>query len=341
MSWLVAVQAQDYAGAKWALGLRMRRATDEAVERAFTAGALLRTHVLRPTWHFVAPADIRWLLALTAPRVHAANAHMYRKMELDDAVFRRSHAALTRALQGGHQLTREELGVVHQNVGIATDQEFRLAYLMMRAELEGIVCSGARRGKQFTYALLDERVPPTRALEREEALAALAGRYFRSRGPATVRDFAKWSGLTVGDATCGLEAVKAELRREVFGERAYWSGAGKAPTQGRPPIAHLLSIYDEYISSYKDRSGIVDGRYAAKLRAMGNALNHVVLVDGQIVGSWRRAIGEHAVVVETSIFRPLKKPEKRAVVLAAERYGKFLGLPVVPREVGPKRGVAR
>ena len=159
VGWLAAVQAQDYAGAKWALGLRLQGATDDEVERAFADGAVLRTHLMRPTWHFVTPADIRWLLALTAPRVHAANAFMYRKLELDSRRFQESRAALTRALRGDEHLTRDELRGVLQKAGVAADDGMRLAYLMMHAELDGVVCSGARRGKQFTYALMDARAP--------------------------------------------------------------------------------------------------------------------------------------------------------------------------------------
>jgi DNA glycosylase AlkZ-like len=157
--WLGAVQAQDYAGAKWALGLRLRGVTDDDIDQAFGAGSILRTHLMRPTWHFVTPLDIGWLLALTGPRVHAVNGYMYRKLELDSAIFKRSNATLAKALRGGKQLTRNELRGVLQKAGIATDGELRMGYLMMRAELDGLVCSGARRGKQFTYALVDERAP--------------------------------------------------------------------------------------------------------------------------------------------------------------------------------------
>jgi hypothetical protein len=161
VNWLVAVQAQDYFGAKWALGLRLQDAHDAEIDRAFNAGSILRTHVMRPTWHFVMPTDIRWLLALTAPRVHAVNAHRYRELELDDATLKRSRKVLTKALQGEKQLTRDELRDALQAAKIAADGQ-RLAYIVMAAELDGLICSGARRGKQFTYALLDERVPPAR-----------------------------------------------------------------------------------------------------------------------------------------------------------------------------------
>jgi hypothetical protein len=329
VQWLSAVQAQDYAGAKWALGLRTHGAVDEDIEQAFTDGSILRTHLLRPTWHFVTPADIRWMLALTAPRVHALNASMYRKLELDSAIFMRSHAALAKALQGGKQLTRDELRGVLNQAGIATDGELRMGYIMMHAELDGVVCSGARRGKQFTYTLLDERAPHAKPLERDAALAELARRYFLSRGPATVRDFAKWSGLTITDARSGLEVVKAQLDNEVADGQSYWFTTTTPSAKQVSPTAYLLSIYDEYISGYKDRSAIGDARLAAKLIALGNALSYIIVVDGQIVGTWKRTLRKGAVVIETNSFTRLTIAENRAVAAAADQYGAFLGLPVV------------
>src|SRR6266702_3694762 len=202
VKWLGAVQAQDYAAAKWALGLRMQNSTDEII---------LRTHVMRPTWHFVLPADIRWMLALTAPRVLATIAYYDRTLGLDDTVFTHTNTVLAKALQGGKQLTRDELASVLQQAGIATDNLQRTGHVLMHAELDGIICSGARRGKQFTYALLDERTPQARTLDRGEALAEFARRYFTSRGPATLQDFVWWSGLTVADARTGLEMVTSQL----------------------------------------------------------------------------------------------------------------------------------
>jgi hypothetical protein len=285
----------------------------------------------------VAPADIRWLLALTAPRVHAANAFMYRKLELGAAVFKRSDAALARALGGGRQLTRDELRSALEKAGIATGEGIRLAYLVMHAELEGVVCSGARRGKQFTYALLEERVPKVRTLGREEALAELAGRYFRSRGPATVHDFAKWSGLTIPDARRGLEAVSAGLRPEVVDGRTYWLSPSPAAKPAASPAAHLLSIYDEYVSGYKDRGAIGGAEAGARLTAFGNALTAIIVVDSQIVGTWSRTTGKNAVTIETNLFARLTKAQHRAVAAAAGRYGDYLQQPVVivARGFGP------
>jgi len=326
--WLVAAQAQDYAGAKWALGLRLQTATDHSIEQAFDAGAILRTHVMRPTWHFVAPADIRWLLALTAPRVHVANAFMYRQLELDERTLKRSQAVLVKALQKHRQLTRAEVGEEFQKSGIVIEDGLRLGYLLMAAELDGLICSGARRGKQFTYALLADRVPSAKTLGHEEALAELAGRYFPSRGPATVQDFAKWSGLTLTDARCGLEAVKAQLEHQRVDDQEYWFATPPALETARSPSAHLLSIYDEYVSSYKDRSAMGEAEVGGKLKALGNDLTYIIVVEGQIVGTWKRTLRKEGVVIETNPLTRLTRAANRAIGLAAQRYGEFLELPM-------------
>jgi hypothetical protein len=321
--WLVASQAQDYAGAKWALGLRTSGANDAAVERAFDDGAILRTHLMRPTWHFVTQEDIRWLLALTAPRVNALNAYQCRKLGLDGATLRKSTAILTRALEGGRELTRDELREHLSRARLGTEEQ-RMAYMLMHAELDAAICSGARRGKQFTYALFDERAPRARVLSREAALAELADRYFVSRGPAKVQDFAKWSGLTVADAQRGLEAAAPKLRQRMIEGATYWS-RGVLPVGPSPARAHLLSIYDEYISSYRDRSAMGDPADAKKLVGMGNALAYVLIVDGRIAGTWRRSLSRKAVHLEVTPFRKLRRMDENAVLAAATRYVRFVG----------------
>ena len=238
VEWLCAVQAQDYPAAKWALGSRMRSAVDEDVERAFNEGAILRTHLLRPTWHFVLPADIRWLLALTAPRIKAGLAYRHRQLELDARTLRRAAAAIGKSLLDGVPRTRDELREVLGRIGIRSLGVERMTHIMAITELDGIVCSGPRKGKQFTYALLDDRAPQGPSLEREEALAELASRYFRSRGPASVHDFAKWAGLTVADARQGLEAVKEDLRSEETDSATLWFPATRA---ARRLVPHRLS----------------------------------------------------------------------------------------------------
>src|SRR3989442_2499270 len=197
---LGAVQAQDYLGARWAIAQRATGLAETDVEGAIAGGAILRTHVLRPTWHFVLPEDVRWMLELTAPRVGAAMAYHNRQLELDAPTFRKGHTALERALRGGNQRTRAELATVLARAGIDVASGQRVGQLLMQAELDRVVISGARRGKQFTYALFDERVPPSPKRDRDEALHDLARRYFATRGPATAEDFAWWSGLSASEA---------------------------------------------------------------------------------------------------------------------------------------------
>jgi hypothetical protein len=328
VGWLGAVQSQDYAGAKWALGQRIKNTTDATIEQAFNEGTILRTHVMRPTWHFVRPEDIRWMLELTAPRINALCATYYRKLELDTATFKRSNALLTKNLQGGKQLTRAELTSLLQKNSIATDDLLRFTYLIVRAELDGVVCSGARRGKQFTYALLNERAPQTRTLEREAALAELARRYFVSHGPATLKDFVWWSGLTMADANKGLDSIRSQLISEVENGQTYLF-ADFTPTSVPSPTVHLLPDYDEYTVGYTDRSAIFDDFHTNKLDSRGSELaQYIIVLDGHIAGTWKRTLKKSEVFIELVPFRDLTKAETQAIADAAESYGKFLGLPV-------------
>lgn len=331
VQWLCAVQAQDYAGAKWAVAQRTTGATNAALDRVFDDGTILRTHVMRPTWHFVTPADIRWLLALTAPRVHAANASYYRRLELDDTVFARSNALIARALQGGSQLTRAELARALDDGGIAASGQ-RLAYLLMRAELDAVIGSGARRGKQFTYALLDERVPATRGVPRDEALAMLTRRYFASHGPATLQDYAWWSGLAASDVRAGVAMAAPHLAHERVGDRTYWFTT-PMPTACVPnPTVHLLPNYDEHLVAYRDHRASFDASVLKDMDPRNTALiDASIVLNGHVVGGWRRTVGKNAVAIETNLFAPLDRTALAAVAGAAEGYGRFMGMPVTLR----------
>jgi winged helix DNA-binding protein len=327
VGWLGAVQAQDYAGAKWAIAQRMRNVSDAALDQAFAAGAILRTHVMRPTWHFVLPDDIHWLLELTAPRVQAVNASYHRKLELDHSLFRRSNRALAKALGGGQQLTRAECGRVLHEAGVPADG-LRLGFLMMGAELDAVICSGARRGKQFTYALLDERAPQARKLERDEALAELAGRYFQSHGPAQVQDFVWWSGLSTADAKHGIR-LAGNLVEEVSAGKSYWEGSSPIRPTAKAPTGHLLPNYDEFLVGYRDHSP----NFLGRLRAMPAPPNpvlgrHIAVVDGQVVGGWRSAIEQKTLRIEARLLVSLAPAERACLQSAAERYGRFIGVPV-------------
>ena len=323
---LGAVQAQDYGAAKWALGLRLRGASEDAIEQAFASGEILRTHIMRPTWHFVTPADIRWMLMLTAPRVLMTIAYYDRTLELDGATLLKSSYVLAKALQGGKQLTRAELASELQQVGIACDNLQRLGHIIMHAELDGIICSGARRGKQFTYALLDERAPQCRILDREEALAEFARRYFTGHGPATLQDFVWWSGLTVADAKAGLDMVASQLMREVIDGQVYWSSGAALPVHDLSQTAYLLPNFDEYTVGYADRSAVIDEADVPKFDPRVGVLNNVIVLNSRVVGTWKRTLEKDAVIITPTLFTSLNETETRALVEAANRYGAFLGL---------------
>jgi hypothetical protein len=329
VAWLGAVQAQDYSGAKWAIGQRIERSSDAVVERAFQRGRILRTHVLRPTWHFVMPADIRWMLELTAPRIRALMAHYDRKLELDAKLVRRSNAALVRALRGNSHLTREELAAVLSGIGIHAKGQ-RLGHLVMHAELDAAIVSGPRRGKQFTYALFDERVPAQKRRSGESALAELTKRYFQSHGPALLQDFAWWSGLKVSDAKAGVEMVTPRLEKEQIDGKTYWFAPFEPKPRAAEPTVHLLPNYDEYLISYKDYAPVTDPKLFAGLSAAEKSVlfNHLVVRNGQVIGGWRRSIEKDAVDVELRLLTTLKRAERSAIRKAAERYAQFLGLPL-------------
>ena len=335
VGWLGAVQSQDYGPAQWSVARRAGKLTEPDLEHAFTAGAIVRTHVLRPTWHFVRPADIRWMLQLTRPRVLAMSAHGERREGLDAAAFKRSFDALARALEGGRQLTRPELASSLERAGVVA-RAGRLGHILMRAELEGLLCSGARKGKQHTYALLDERVPPAPAMDHDEALLELTLRYFRSHGPASAGDFHWWSSLSLADIRRGLALAGSHLESRAVDGVTYWFGA-PPPQVSAPeaPQAHLLHMFDEYVVGYSETRRAFDtaGIGWSLFRTI-NERQGVLALDTQVMGTWRRTISRGALLVEARLYAPLDAAQLRAVRAETERFGAFLGLPATLRVGG-------
>jgi hypothetical protein len=325
VAWLGAMQAQDFGAAKWALGIRLPEGTTVAdVDSALSGGDVIRTHVLRSTYQLVHSSDVRWMLALVAPRLIARHAARYRQLDLDEPTFRRSRAALETALRDGDQLTREELAVVLGRAKISTAGQ-RLAHLLARAELDAVICSGAVRGKQATWALLAHRVPSRSDLRsREEALAELAHRYFRSRGPATVADFAWWSGLTISEARAALESVRSNLTADVICGQAYWGPGGRSASPS-PLHAHLLPAFDEYLVAYKDRTAVLAPEHVQRINAGGGLLAPSIVLDGAVVGIWRAGKRRGEVDVELDFFEPHSRVHP-AIGRAVARFAAFLGL---------------
>lgn len=334
--WFGAVQSQDFAGALWAIGQRLATPLTEAdLQAVFDAGALVRTHVLRPTWHFVAPEDLRWMLALTGPRIQAGSTARYAALGLDAATRVKAARTFARALEGGAHLTRLQLAAALRRARIDPDEQ-RLGHLLFYAELEGLVCSGPRVGKQFTYALIDEWVPSVPTRDRENAIATLMTRYFSSHGPATVGDAAWWSGLPMGVVREGIALAGDALERRVVDGTEYWcsaEGCGLAqqqsPATGRRIAAvHLLSSYDEYTVAYRDRRSLLHAATPVSTITQSALLSQPVMVDGRHAGTWKRTLSNRAdshATLDVRLLEPLRPVVRRALDEASARYGTYLG----------------
>jgi winged helix DNA-binding protein len=336
---LGAIQAQDYLGALWAVGLRTKDATEKVVERAIADRAIVRTWPMRRTLHFVAAADVRWMLELLTPRIVESNARrLHILMGLDESVFTRSKKLFAKALEGGKQLKRAAMYDLLERSKIST-AEGRGLHILSRLAQDGFICFGAREGKQHTFALLDEWAPEAKSKARDESLAELAGRYFTSHGPARLQDFAWWSGLRMAEARDGLEMAKSQLVRETIDGQDYWLAARAPAAKAASPRAYLLPAFDEYTVAYKDRSAALDPMYARQVFSVNGIFSPIIVVDGKIVGVWKRKLRKgnlkkdrlkkDALAIAPSPFAKLDQAETRAFAAAANRFGKFLDASVV------------
>lgn len=356
---LLAVQSQEFAYARWSLAQRTVGASAEAVEQALAEGTVLRTHVLRPTWHFVHRDDLGWLMALSAPRLHQGNKSMYRQTGVDEDAAARSGAVLAEAVAGGAHKTREELATILDRAGFPS-KGLGFIYILMHAEISRILVSGvpvrsAGGALKHTYGLFDERVngTPATAPDREAALAQLVLRYFRSRGPATIKDCAVWSGLTLKDMRDGLhlagelepgaigkltadgvdfhlaaeELDAAAGSSETAGPRLVGRGPGmKGPGPGIDgPRVDLIQCYDEYVMGYSQTRHYLGG--AAPVFPTGDAPMHVALLDGRLAGWWRHGFAGGICELDVRMDRPASRAVKLALDAEAARYGVYLGMP--------------
>ncbi len=334
--WLGCVQSQDYGPAKWSLGERSRGAVDADVDRAMAKGAILRTHVLRPTWHFVLPADIRWIQELTAPRVHTQNAYYYRQTGLEDGVRDKARRLIVDALRGGNHMTRGELAAVLAGEGMAA-KGLGLVYILMDAELDCVICSGPLKGRQHTYALLDERAPDARTLTRDEALGELALRYFTSRGPATAKDLRFWCSLTLADIHRGIEIAGARLEHQLIDGLSFWSAPGQTPPNPpSSPKVHLLQGLDEYFVGYGESRSFCDQAGTRPSLVDRAIYNGALILDSQLAGHWKRTLTKRSVSFTVAVRAPFDDAQMQALQDAADRHGEFLGLPatVLVTELG-------
>jgi hypothetical protein len=327
VAWLGAVQGQDYPGAKWSFGLRLPGSTDAIIEQAIADKTIIRSWVMRGTLHFVAAADIHWLLALVAQRLISGSAHRYKELELDEPTLVHSNNVLAGALQSGKQLTRTELFAILEQNGISTKGQ-RGVHILQRASLDGLICQGVTQRNNPTFFSFDELPPQTKMFVREEALAELAQRYFISRGPATLQDFIWWSGLSSADARVGLDAIESQLLWETIDGQTYWRSSSAPSKQENLKIAYLLPGFDEYLLAYKDRSASLDVPRYKRTTPTNGMLPATIVIDGRVVGTWKRVLDlkKDRVFIEANPFAAFNEEENNVFALAAGRYGEYLGL---------------
>lgn len=320
-----AMQAQNYSMVKWAVGMRLKSATIQAVEKALHEGEILRTHVMRPTWHLVAAEDIRWMLKLSAQRIISANDSFAKGYDLDipNELYTKAHDLLEKILCGKKSMTKQEIAEHFNRSGIVADNH-RMTRFMARAEQEGIICSGEDRGSKCTYALLEERVPPMPELTKDESLARLARSYFRSHSPAVLQDFIWWSGLPVSDAKQAVYLIASELTTEQWKEQT-WYIHDTCRTRGKlSGHIHLLPSYDEYLLGYKDRTDVLPLEHYSKAFTNNGLFFPIVLHNGQVIGNWDKSVKKKSVDLKYSWFRQVADMNEETLERERQKFTRFL-----------------
>ena len=328
VGWMGAMQAQDYAMSKWAVGLRLPGSSEQMINDAIDRGEIIRTHLLRPTWHLVAAKDIYWMLELTAPRIKATLKWRHHELGLTEDIFRKSHTLLGNVLRDGKHLSHEALRPEFMKAGISIDEN-RLYHLLMRAETDLLICSGKSENSRPTYALLEERVPRYRTIIREEALAVLARRYFNSHGPATLQDFTWWSGLTAGDSKLALEMAKQDLISEKIGDTTYFLTDPVPIPLNENDQLHLLPAFDEFTISYLNRTTSISIDKHKKIVSSNGFFRPLIVRQGQVIGIWKRSAKKDHVSIETMLFGPPGREVADKLDKAAATLSHFLNKKII------------
>ncbi|GAA3751894.1 winged helix DNA-binding domain-containing protein [Flavobacterium ginsengisoli] len=325
---LGAMQAQDYAMAKWAIGSRCD-AGEKEIEEAINSGKIIRTHILRPTWHFVSPDDIYWMLDLSAPQVKRFTSSAAKKYSFDEKKLNQANTSIEKLLAGNNHLTRDE---IMQELGIkkTSSADFLSAAIMMNAELDGLVCNGEMKGKQITYALLEERVSkPNSKLNKEEALAKLALRYFESHGPATVLDFSWWSGFAPTICQKAINAIELQLNKITIDNQQYWLKKDINNTDNFREIVHFLPAFDEILISYKTREASFQTDHQSKVFTNNGIFKPIILENGKVIGIWKRTIKKDHAKIETELFKEIETDKKHILFEGIKSFETYLGTKIV------------
>jgi hypothetical protein len=348
LNWMGAMQAQDYEMSKWAVALRLSPKanskfnqpspigegkgevkqqnefgiSEAKIEAALNNGELIRTHILRPTWHIVAPENLRWMLDLSAPQLSRTLNSYNKSVGIDAKTLLKAEKIILKLLAKKNHCTRDEIMAVLQAEKINTDN-YRSAHIMFHAELNGLVCNGIRKGKEISYALLDERIPQSKKINRDEALAKLATIYFQSHSPATLKDFSWWSGLNQTDAKKAIDFISKKLEKIEVGEQQYFVFHPKEKIKQNAEI-HLLPAFDEYIISYNHRLDVVDKNHAPKVFTNNGIFKPMIVHDGKIIGIWKRTIAGKKLKTEIFPFEKLSKQTELKIEKKMEEFKNYL-----------------
>jgi hypothetical protein len=323
VSWMGAMQAQDYLMAKWAIGVRLRDTTQKIIDSAIDKGEILRIHVLRPTWHFVSADDIYWMLNLSAPKIKSSLKSRHEQLELSESVINKTSSIIEKTLSKEICLTRDELAHEFQKAGLRTDEN-RLSHILFRSELDGIICSGPIKKNKLTYALLHERVHVKKELSKDESLAELARRYFISRCPATLEDFIWWSNLTIREARTAVDLIKSDFIQENTGSFKYIIPSSFSEPGNHKSSVHLLPAYDEFLISYRDRSSSLSEVNNKRTVSENGIFYPTIVINGQVAGLWKRSFQKNKIIVTSGFFKPSNESMIRKVTGKVRDFGRFL-----------------
>lgn len=325
---LGAMQAQDYAMAKWAIGSRCD-ASEREIEEAINSAQIIRTHILRPTWHFVSADDIYWMLDVSAPQVKRFTTSAAKKYGFDDKKLDQANTEIEKLLSGNNHLTRDEI-MQELNIKKTSSEDFLSAAIMMNAELDGLVCNGKMKGKQITYALLEERVPkPKTKLTKEEALAKLAKRYFESHGPATLLDFSWWSGFPPTTSKLALNSIESELNSVEIENQTYWFGTDFSDENSFRESVHFLPAFDEILISYKTREASILLEHQPKAFTNNGIFKPVILENGKVIGTWKRTIKKDHAKIETQFFNETETSKKEILFEGIKAFENYLETKII------------
>ncbi len=324
VAWMGAMQGQEYTMSKWAVGIRLKNGKLSDVEESLRKGEILRTHVMRPTWHLVVADDIRWMQKLTGTRIKAiVESYSANYFEISPELHKRCYDLLGKILEGNNSLTKPEILEAMNQQGLTIDTH-QLGHQLSYAEVDAFVCSGVDKGKKATYALLDERVPPTPELTKEESLVRLARNYFRSHSPASLADFTWWSGLPITEARQGIALLGSELIADKFAEEKLYVHESCSFKPSKSKAIHLLPSFDEYLISYKDRTAALRLEHHPKAFTNNGIFYPVIVSQGKVVGNWKKEVKKNAVKVGVSVFEPAFVLDEIALQKAISLYEKFL-----------------